>query len=73
MPMYEVILFDLGGVLVEFTGIEPLVELSQRTLTAEEARRFWLQSFWITQFETGRCSSQDFASGVIRELKLHIT
>jgi putative hydrolase of the HAD superfamily len=72
VSIYEAILLDLGGVLVEFTGIEPLIRLSQGTLTIEEARRFWLESFWVKQFETGRCSPQEFVSGIITELKLFI-
>ena len=66
-------MFDLGGVLVEFTGIEPLIELSQGRLTREDARRFWLESSWVQQFETGRCSPQAFALGIIDELQLAVT
>ena len=39
----------------------------------EEARRFWLQSPWVRRFETGRCSGEDFASGVVRELELEVS
>jgi putative hydrolase of the HAD superfamily len=42
-------------------------------LTQEDARRFWLESSWVRQFETGRCSPQAFASGIIDELQLAIT
>ena len=38
----QVILFDLGGVLVEFDGIAPLIALSGNKLDKEGARRFWL-------------------------------
>ncbi len=71
--MYEVLMFDLGGVLVEFTGIDPLINLSQRRLTREDARRFWLESPWIQEFETGRCSPQECASGIIADLNLSMT
>ncbi len=71
--MYDLILFDLGGVLVEFTGIEPLIKLSRDTLTPETARRFWMQSPWVLKLETGHCSIDEFAAGTIRELKLSLT
>ncbi len=64
----ECLLFDLGGVLVEWDGIEPLVRLTRGRLTPEDARRFWLESEWVCRFETGRCDSADFAAGAVREL-----
>ncbi|MBN2411783.1 HAD family phosphatase [candidate division KSB1 bacterium] len=71
--MYKLILFDLGGVLVEFTGIDPLIALSRNTLTKDTARRFWLESPWVNKLETGRCSTEEFAAGIITELKLSLT
>lgn len=68
----SVILFDLGGVLVEWDGIEPLKKLSGGRLTREVARRFWLESPWVKKIETGRCSPQEFAVGVIEELSLSL-
>ncbi|MFB3902166.1 MAG: HAD family hydrolase [Acidobacteriota bacterium] len=64
----ECLLFDLGGVLVEWDGIEPLIALTRGRFTAEQARRFWLESEWVRRFETGRCDPADFAAGVVREL-----
>ena len=68
----SVILFDLGGVLVDWDGIEPLKKLSGGRLTTELARRFWLESPWVNKYETGRCTSQEFAVGVIEELNLSL-
>ncbi|MBI4765318.1 MAG: HAD family phosphatase [Deltaproteobacteria bacterium] len=68
----EVILFDLGGVLVDWDGIEPLKKLSEGRLTTEMARRFWLESPWVNKFETGRCRPHEFAVGVIEELNLSL-
>jgi glucose-1-phosphatase len=66
------ILFDLGGVLVDWGGIAPLVDLCEGRLEPEQARQFWLKSRWVRCFETGQCSPQDFARGVIDDLSLHI-
>ena len=66
----KVILFDLGGVLVDWDGISPLIALSKGALSKEQARRYWLESPWVKKFDTGLCSEDDFASGVVDELKL---
>lgn len=68
----SVILFDLGGVLVEWDGIEPLKKLSGGRLTTEMARRFWMESPWVNKFETGRCGPHEFAAGVIEELNISL-
>lgn len=68
----SVILFDLGGVLVQWDGIEPLIKLSGDRLTPEMARRFWLESPWVIKFETGRCTAHEFAAGVIDELNFSL-
>jgi glucose-1-phosphatase len=72
MPSIQVLLFDLGGVLVDFDGITPLVGLAGGRLSREEARRFWLLSPSVRRFETGRCSGEEFARGAIAELGLEI-
>lgn len=64
----RLVLFDLGGVLVEWDGIEPLVRLCGGRLDREGARRFWLESPSVRLFERGRCSSAEFAAGAVREL-----
>ncbi|MBI5685154.1 MAG: HAD family phosphatase [Verrucomicrobia bacterium] len=66
----QVILFDLGGVLVEFDGIAPLIALSGNRLDKEGARRFWLTSPSVREFETGRCGAEDFARRAVAELGL---
>ena len=65
-----VLLFDLGGVLVEFDGIAPLIALSGNKLDKEGARRFWLTSPAVRKFETGKCSADEFAREALSELGL---
>ena len=67
------ILFDLGGVLVDWDGVAPLVNLTNGKITPEQARRFWLESLWVKRFETGQCSELDFSTGVIHDLSLDLT
>lgn len=66
----QVILFDLGGVLVEFDGIAPLIALSGNRLDKEGARRFWLTSPSVRRFETGKCGAEEFAHHAVAELGL---
>lgn len=69
----EAILFDLGGVLIEWPGIDALVALSGGQLTLEEARRRWLLSYWVRRHETGLCTPEEFAAGVVDELSLVVS
>jgi HAD superfamily hydrolase (TIGR01509 family) len=66
------VLFDLGGVLVEWDGIEPLVRLSGGALDRDLARRFWLESPSARAFEKGLCRPAEFAAGAVRELGLRL-
>lgn len=72
-PPIEVLLFDLGGVLVHWNGIRPIIRLSRRALQPEQVRRFWLESPSVRSFERGRCAPGEFAIGMIEELDLDIT
>jgi glucose-1-phosphatase len=72
MNEIDCFLFDLGGVLVNWDGIVPLVDLTNGRLTLERARRFWLESVWVRKFEAGRCNPETFAEGVVAELELGI-
>jgi len=57
MTSPRVILFDLGGVLVETGG-------------PEEALRHWNASDAMIRYETGMCSREDFARSLIDEWNL---
>lgn len=67
------ILFDFGGVLVEWDGIRPLIDLTEGRLSVEEARLFWLHSPSVRKFETGRCNQDEFARAAVEELKAEVS
>jgi putative hydrolase of the HAD superfamily len=69
---WRLILFDLGGVLLEFDGISPLVDLSGRSLDRQAATKVWLTSPSIRRFETGQCSPDEFATDFVSELGFSI-
>ena len=67
----EVVLFDLGGVLVDFGGVGPMKELAGIEHDDELWRR-WLTCRWVRSFERGQCSADDFAAGVVADWDLSV-
>jgi glucose-1-phosphatase len=68
----NVLLFDVGGVLVELGGVEAILGWLDNRLTAEELWHRWLHSESVRRFETGRIQAPEFAAGVIDEFGLRI-
>jgi putative hydrolase of the HAD superfamily len=65
----QVVLFDLGGVLVEVPGAPAMRELAG--LPSDEATwRRWLECRWVARFERGECHPQEFAAGVVADWEL---
>ncbi len=69
----EIIMFDLGGVLVTWKGIEGLRDFSGGKMTMEESRLFWLHSEWVREFGRGRCSAAEFVEGILSELDFSVS
>ncbi|HUA00973.1 MAG TPA: HAD-IA family hydrolase [Candidatus Aquilonibacter sp.] len=67
---FRVILFDVGGVLTELSGMGKLLSWLQDDVTAEQARALWLASPTVRMFETGRMPAAAFAERMIGELGL---
>jgi glucose-1-phosphatase len=68
----EVVLFDLGGVLIDFGGVAPMKELAGIEHDDELWRR-WLTCEWVRTFERGQCSAGEFAAGVVDDWDLAVT
>ena len=71
-PAVEIVLFDLGGVLLEVGGVAPMRELSGIE-TDEELWTKWLDCRWVKQLEAGRCTPEEFAAGVVADWELAVT
>jgi putative hydrolase of the HAD superfamily len=69
---HTVILFDLGGVLWDVGGPEPLGQISQGAIGPEQARDYWESSEWLRRLDTGRCTLQELAAGIINDLRLPV-
>jgi HAD superfamily hydrolase (TIGR01509 family) len=68
----RVLLFDVGGVLVELGGINTLLGWLDHRIAVDEVWRRWLESVAVRQFETGRIEAPEFAAGVIAEFGLAV-
>ncbi|MGE3539649.1 MAG: HAD family hydrolase [Candidatus Tectimicrobiota bacterium] len=64
----QVILFDLGGVLVEVDGVAALRRMLGQELPEEVIWQRWLlTSPWVSTFESGQCTPEAFAAGIVTE------
>lgn len=68
----RVILFDLGGVLIENTGEKGLTALLPYDLDRQDLWDRWLASGAVRQFERGRIPPEMFAAQFIEEWRLTI-
>jgi putative hydrolase of the HAD superfamily len=71
-PPIEIILFDLGGVLVEWNGTEELMKLVGQDCSRNMAERFWIHSPAVRRFESGLCTAREFGQEAVAELDLDL-
>jgi putative hydrolase of the HAD superfamily len=71
-PDVRLLLFDVGGVLVQLSGIDIMLGWLGNTLTADDLWRLWLRSDAVRKFETGRIDASEFAVSVTAEFGLAI-
>ena len=71
-PVVDLVLFDLGGVLIDPGGVEPMRILSG-VASDEELWQRWLTCRWVREFERGGCSPEAFAAGLVEDWSLEIS
>lgn len=64
----EVILFDLGGVLVELSGVGTMMQWTR--LGEAEIWHRWLHSDAVRKFESGKSTPAEFGQAVVQEFEL---
>ncbi|HWW21681.1 MAG TPA: HAD family phosphatase [Steroidobacteraceae bacterium] len=69
----RVVLFDVGGVLVELGGVDALLGWLGSGMSAEQLWTVWLRSPAVRAFETGRIEPLAFAHALLSELGLTIS
>ena len=60
----EIVLFDLGGVLIELSTLQSMGRFFAG-LSDDEVWRRWLACPWVRRFERGHCGPEDFARGMV--------
>jgi len=68
----QAILFDLGGVLMDFGGLGRLADLTGYVQDAGLEER-WVSSQWPLAYERGECTSEAFAAGIVAEWDLDLS
>lgn len=67
----EVVLFDLGGVLVELGGMGDMAIFAAEK-NEDEIWRRWLTCPWVRRFEQGDCDIEAFAFGMVESWSMPI-
>ncbi|MBX2880170.1 MAG: HAD family phosphatase [Granulosicoccus sp.] len=73
MNKNTILLFDLGGVLIELGGQPLRNEWLTTDDSADESWNKWLTSDVARDFETGRISAADFSRRIVTEMQLLIS
>lgn len=68
----QVLLFDLGGVLIENKMFSELQRLMDTDQSEAELIDLWLHNPVARQFELGRCSPDEFSQSIIQEFGLDL-
>ncbi|GAB6096324.1 HAD family phosphatase [Desulfatiferula olefinivorans] len=66
------LIFDLGGVFIELTGVSQMREWTGHRLSVDELWSIWLHSEAVRRFESGLLDPRSFAQGVIDDYALSI-
>ena len=70
---FDILLFDLGGVLIDFAGFEEMRRLQPEVLDRSEIRDRWIHSESVQLFERGDIRPEVFARRLVREFHLEIS
>jgi putative hydrolase of the HAD superfamily len=70
---FDLLVFDLGGVLVENAGADRIRAWLPTAPAPEEIWRAWLTSPTVRAFESGNLAATQFAAAVIAELSLPVS
>ena len=73
MSKTDVLLFDLGGVFVEFSGVQGLARLLQGRLSESEISEQMSHYLPIEQFGLGKLSSRDFGQRFVRDWNIELS
>ncbi len=67
----DVVLFDLGGVLIDLGGVDEFAGFVGED-SEDEIWRRWLTCPWVRRFESGLCDPDSFARGMVDTWSMRI-
>ena len=70
---FDVLLFDLGGVLIDFAGFEEMRRLLPEVSDRSEIRDRWIHSESVQIFERGNITPEEFARRLVEEFHLELS
>ena len=70
---FDVLLFDLGGVLIDFAGFEEMRRLLPQVSDRLEIRDRWIHSASVQLFERGDITPEEFARRLVEEFHLELS
>lgn len=68
----KLLLFDIGGVFIQLSGVDQMLEWTRGLHTEQQLWNLWLHSQAVKEFETGRIDPPTFASLFIHEFSLPV-
>jgi putative hydrolase of the HAD superfamily len=69
----SILLFDLGGVLIESVHFEELRRLMLSSLSDQELRNIWMRSPAVRAFEGGKVSAAEFGQTITKEFGISVS
>jgi HAD superfamily hydrolase (TIGR01509 family) len=69
-PPVRCVVFDVGGVLLELSGIDAMLQWMRNSTDVEGLWRAWLTSPAVREFERGRMDPWTFATQLVAEFDL---
>ncbi len=70
---FDVILFDLGGVLIELTGVPVMLAWTRGRFTEDQLWERWLSSPAVRKFESGKSTPEQFGGAMVAEFELAVS
>jgi len=68
----RVVLFDVGGVLVQLNGVPTMLQWLGHRVSTDELWKMWLSSPVVRAFESGKIAPEVFADRLIDDMKLPV-
>ncbi len=68
----ELILFDLGGVLIELAGVPRLMEWTNNSMSVDQLWEKWIMSPSARLYESGKIEPEEFAERITQEFSLSV-